>query len=46
MFNELREEVMVHFIDIDGFVERLCLKFLFINTVGCEIKNKIQSMLK
>jgi len=30
MFNELRLEVIVHFIDIGGLVDNYCLNFLFI----------------
>jgi hypothetical protein len=30
MFNELRQELIVHFVDIGGIVDHHCLSFLFI----------------
>ena len=38
MFNVFRQEVVVHFVDIGGIVDRHCLNFLLIaHATGCTI---------
>ena len=31
-FSELKWEVIVHFVDIDGVVDHYCINFIFINS--------------